>query len=226
MLDEIATIKQELLKQFGHAVAEPKEMAEAQEALGKLAENVMKAMIESDEVTSLDIKEAKLLRAQISLQKQMAKKETYSVPVLVGDEITNVTLKIVRGVEKRGIVDVMLESKLAGKIAATFQAKENGISGIVATDREMAKADMQEQMNALAEALRDGSMEEIDIKVAHIPDLNLNHFTNTSITKENSDQTEELTKEAPEKSDAYQVQTTRLYHIAESFIRVIREHYK
>jgi len=226
MLDEIAAIKQQLLEEFGHAVAEPKEMAEAQEALGKLAENVMKAMIESDEVTSLDIKGAKMLRAQISLQKQMAKKETYSVPVLVGDEVTNVTLKIVRGVEKRGIVDVMLESQLAGKIAATFQAKENGISGVIATDREAARVDMQERVHELIEALRDGDTEDIDIKVAHIPDLNLNHFTSSVLTKESSEDADAQIKEAPEKTDAYQVQTSRLYHIAESFIRVIKENYK
>ena len=52
------------------------QMAEAQEALGKLAENVMKTMIESDEVTSIDIREAKLLRAQIAIQKKMSEKET------------------------------------------------------------------------------------------------------------------------------------------------------
>lgn len=226
MLDEIATIKQQLLEEFGHAVAEPKEMAEAQEALGKLAENVMKAMIGSNEVTSLDIKEAKLLRAQISLQKQMAKKETYSVPVLVGDEVTNVTLKIVRGVEKCGIVDVMLESQLAGKIAATFQAKEKGISGVIATDREAAREDMQQQIHRLVEALQGSEAEDIDIKVAHIPDLNLNHFTNTVFAKENNELGDSPIKEAPEKTDAYQVQTSRLYHIAESFIRIMRENYK
>jgi len=226
MLDEIVAIKEQLLEEFGHAVAEPKELAEAQETLGKLAENAMKAMIESDEVTSLDIKEAKMLRAQISLQKQMAKKETYSVPVLVGDEVTNVTLKIVRGVEKRGIVDVMLESQLAGKIAATFQAKEKGISGVIATDREAARADMQEQIQKLVEALQDEETEAIDIKVAHIPDLNLNHFTSSVLTKENSDIADTQIKEAPEKTDAYQVQTSRLYHIAEAFIRVMRENYK
>lgn len=215
MQEEIAAIKQQLIEDFGNAVTEPKEMAEAQEALGKLAENVMKTMIESDEVTSIDIKEAKLLRAQIAIQKQMSKQETYSVPVLVGDEVTNVTLKIVRGVEKRGLVDVMLETQFAGKIAATFQAGEKGISGAVATDNVKAKENMSEWMNELVAALQSDEAEVVDVKVAHIPDLDLNHFSNT-----------EITKEAPEDTDAYQVQTTRLYRIAEAFIRVVKEAYK
>ena len=222
---EIAAIKQQLIEDFGHAVAEPKEMAEAQEALGKLAENVMKTMIESDEVTSLDIKEAKMLRAQIAIQKQMSKKETYSVPVLVGDEVTNVTLKIVRGVEKRGIVDVMLETQFAGKIAATLQAKETGISGMIATDSVEAKKDMTEHLEQFVTALQTESAENVDIKVAYIPDLDLNHFSNTTLSKDTTDMVREK-EEAPEDSDAYQIQTTRLYRMAESFIRVVKELYK
>lgn len=225
MLDEIAAIKQQLLEEFGNAVSEPKEMAEAQEALGKLAENVMKTMIESDDVTSIDIKEAKLMRAQIAIQKQMAKQDTYSVPVLVGDEVTNVTLKIVHGVEKRGIVDVMLETQLAGKIAATFQANEKGIHGAIAAERSKARDDMMGRMELLTEALQGNDMEVVDIKVAHIPELDLNHFSKNAVTRENNEPAD-ARKEAPEDSDAYQVQTTRLYRIAETFIRVVKEIYK
>lgn len=225
MLDEIAAIKQQLLEEFGNAVSEPKEMAEAQEALGKLAENVMKTMIESDDVTSIDIKEAKLMRAQIAIQKQMAKQDTYSVPVLVGDEVTNVTLKIVHGVEKRGIVDVMLETQLAGKIAATFQANEKGIHGAIVAEHSEARDDMMGRMELLTEALQGNDMEVVDIKVAHIPELDLNHFSKNAVTRENNEPAD-ARKEAPEDSDAYQVQTTRLYRIAETFIRVVKEIYK
>lgn len=221
---EIEAIKQQLIKDFGNAVTEPKEMAEAQEALGKLAENVMKTMIESDEVTSIDIREAKLLRAQIAIQKKMSEKETYSVPVLVGDEVTNVTLKIVRGVDKRGIVDVMLEAQMAGKIAATFQAKEKGISGMIATDRADTKEDLSERISEFVKALQEKESDLVDVKVAYISDLDLNQFSMASVSKDSSEITSKT--EAPTDADAYAVQTTRLYQMAEAFIRVVRETYK
>lgn len=223
--EEIEAIKQRLLEDFGNAVSEPEELAKAQEALGKLAENVMKTMIESDEVTSLDIREAKLLCAQIAIQKQMSKQETYSIPVLVGDEVTNVTLKIVRGIEKRGSVDIMLESQFAGKIAATFQANEKGISGVIASDNEDVRDDMLLHMEKLTSVLQENENGDVDITVAHIPNLDLNHFSKTSDLKENGALSDTI-KEAPEDSDAYQVQTTRLYRIAESFIRIVKETYK
>ena len=232
--EEIDAIKQQLIEDFGNAVSEPKEMAEAQEALGKLAENVMKTMIESDEVTSIDIREARLMQAQIAIQKQMAKKETYSVPVLVGDEVTNVTLKIVRGVEKRGVVDIMLESRFSGKIAATFQAKEKGISGVIATDRSETKEDMTARLDEILGALQEDATE---VKVAYIPDLDLTHFSNAIVSKGHADSAIDALEgkvsagkaseeEAVTDNADYEVQTKRLYRIAESFIKTIKEVYK
>lgn len=75
-----------------------------------------------------------MLSAQLSVNSILAKEEQYAVPVMVNDELMNVSVKIVRGVDKKGIVDIMMESELRGKIAATFQAKEDGIHGLVATD--------------------------------------------------------------------------------------------
>ena len=217
-LDEIAAIKQQLLEDFGHAVSEPKEMAEVQEALGKLAENAMKTMIEDEEVTTIDIREAKLMMAQISIQKKMAEKETYSIPVLVGDEVTNISLKIVRGVEKRGIVDVMLETKFAGKIAATFQAKEKGVSGVIATDNPKTREELSTQIDKFLTMFQEEDMEQVNLSTAFISDLDLNHFSKT-----NEKALEKTNEKASEDADAYQIQTARLYGLAESFIRIVKE---
>lgn len=51
-------------------------MAEVQETLGKVAENVMKTMISSDEVTSIDVREMRLMRAKLSINQTLAKKSS------------------------------------------------------------------------------------------------------------------------------------------------------
>ncbi len=211
--EELAAIKQQLLESFGEAVSSPEEMAKAQDALAKVAENVMKTMIDGEEVTTIDIREARLMRAQLTIQQKMAKDETYSVPVLVGDEVTNVTLKIVHGVEKRGMVDIMLENRISGKIAATFQAREEQIAGTIVTDDAKTKEELLARMEAYKNALQE-SNEKIDIKVVHIPELDLNHFS-TQAMKEAEDSA----------TEAGEITTTRLYQIAESFIRVVKETY-
>lgn len=214
--DDLEELKQELLEEFGKAVAAPEELAEAQEKLGEVAENVMKTMIESDDVTSLDVREMRLLSAQLSINSLLAKEEQYAVPVMVSDGVVNVSLKIVRGTDQKGIVDIMMESGLRGKIAATFQAKEQGIKGLVATDDPQTAELLKERGVLLA-----GYFEEegqMDIHYAHISDLDLNQF---SMGMYGADAPE--WKAADQDTEAYQVQTARLYHIAESFIQQIRE---
>ena len=177
----------------------------------------MKTMINSENVTSLDVREMRLLSAQLSVSSLLAKEEQYCVPVLVNDEMMNVSVKIVRGVEKKGIVDIMMESELRGKIAATFQAKEKGISGLIATDSSETKELFEQELGALREELSEEGGLVSDIHCAYIDDLDLNHFSMGMYGVEADSETTE-----DKDSESYKVQTSRLYHIAERFIKHIK----
>ena len=215
--DDLEAIKQELLEEFGEAVSEPADMAVAQEKLGELAENVMKTMINSDHVTSLDVREMKMLSAQLSVNSILAKEEQYAVPVMVNDELMNVSVKIVRGVDKKGIVDIMMESELRGKIAATFQAKEDGIHGLVATDSEKTAELFKEQTQNLMDSLGGENDDVTELHCAHIEDLDLKHFSMGAFGVDAKDESR-----TSEDQETYRVQTSRLYGIAEHFIKAIK----
>ena len=235
--EDIEAIKESIIEDFGEAVSEPKALAEVQETLGTVAENVMKTMISSDEVTSIDVREMRLMQAKLSINQTLAKKEQYSIPVLVGDKVTNVSLKIVRGVETKGIVDIMLESEMSGKIAATFQAKEEGISGLVVTDKQETRDLLADQMGFLASAIQESDGEQVDLRFAIEKNLDLNHFSGVASGKSGNvtfvNDSAASTKEAVDKEgqstegkkedSVYKVQTARLYHIAEAFLKTIRE---
>lgn len=217
-MEDLEEIRKELLEEFGEAVSEPADMAIAQEKLGELAENVMKTMINTEHVTSVDVREMRLLSAQLSVSSILAKEEQYCVPVMVNDEMMNVSVKIVRGVDKKGIVDIMMESELRGKIAATFQAKENGISGLIATDNSETKEMFEDKLKNLTERLCGKGDTISDIHCACIDDLELNHFSMGMYGVEAE------SVDVPDKEgEGYKVQTSRLYHIAESFIKNIKE---
>jgi len=206
----------ELLKEFGEAVAEPEKLAKAQEKLNGFAENVRKAMMESDQVSSIDVRGMHLISTQLSIGNLLAKEEQYSVPVLVQDGVVNVSLKIVRGAGQKGTVDVMMESEVHGKITATFQAKAQEIHGFVATDNAQTKELLEDQGASLAESL--GGAEETKLRYAHVLDLDTHQFSMRMYEVQGHS-----AEAAERESEEYQVQTTRLYHIAESFIRQIRE---
>lgn len=220
--EDLEAIKQELLEEFGEAVSEPADMAVAQEKLGELAENVMKTMINSDHVTSLDVRDMKMLSAQLSVNSILAKEEQYTVPVMVNDELMNVSVKIVRGVDKKGIVDIMMESELRGKIAATFQAKEDGIHGLIATDSEETAELFKGQTQDLSDLLGGENDDVTELHCAHIPDLDLNHFSMGAFGVDAKEETQLSDSQKAENRDTYRVQTSRLYGIAEHFIKAVK----
>mgnify|MGYP003299793417 CR=1 FL=1 len=205
----IAEMKNTVMERFGEAVKAPEEMAKAQETLAEVAERVMQTMIIENETVSVkDINDLRLMSQQFMLCSQKAKEESYLVPVATGDSVTGVSLKIVRGKEDKGFVDIFFRGALMEKVAASFEAKENGISGVIATTDEETRKLFAENLEILTEKMQTEGGENVDIRVAKVADLSMWQFEKNS------------SSETGEKSP---VQTKSLYHIAESFIQTIQE---
>lgn len=234
--EDIQEIKEGIVEDFGEAVAEPEALAKVQETLGEVAENVLKTMINNEEVTSLDIRQMRLMQTQLSIQQSLAKKEEYAIPVLVGDKVTNVSLKIVRDAGTNGIVDIMLESELAGKIAATFHAKEERTSGLIVTDRQETKELFAQNLTQIASLIQQENQEPLDLRVALESQLDLNHFSGAALAKTENAHKALTADEQPaekertdsdfdnkEENTEYKVQTARLYHMAEAFLKAVKE---
>lgn len=208
-------IQQGILEKFSDALESPESLAEAEKALADTAENVMKTMIADDEhITSMDIREMKLMCTQLSIAGKMAEEENYTIPVIVGDEVTNLSLKIVRGKEKKGFVDIMFESRFTGKVAASFEAKEKGISGMAATDNERTKEILEKSAEKMIEQMIDESSEEIQFSAVFAEKLDLEQYGKNAEKSHTADE---------EKSSDTAVQTSRLYGIAKSFIETVKE---
>ena len=209
---DFAAIQEEILERFGNALKTPKEMAAAQETLAETAENVMKTMIADDEhITSMDIRELKLMNTQLSIAGKMAGDEEYTIPVMVGNEVTNISLKIVRGTKQKGMVEIMFETAKAGKVAASIEAREKGISGLVAVDNPAVKDLLEAHVHDITKGFGE---EESDLQVTHISKLNFSRFSGRSGRKQ---------KAGEDGEEMYEVQTARLYQIAKGFIENVKE---
>lgn len=214
-IEKVRELKEQVLERFAEAIKSPTEMAEAQETLADIAEHVMDTMIiEDEQVSAVDLRELRLLNKQLSLCAKQSREECYMIPIETGEGVTGVSLKILRGEEKKGLVDILFRGSLMGKVAASFEAKEDSISGMIATDDEQTRQLLSENLGLLAEKLNEQQDEKIDLRVAYIPDLSLEHYA------VNLKRSERKPAAAEEKNP---VQTARLYHIAESFIQTIQD---
>ncbi len=240
-VEKAAQMKQQVFEAFGEALKNPTELADAQETLAEVAEHVMDGMIiEDPEVGTLDIRAMQLATAQFKLCAKKTTEESYMIPIQTGDSVTGVSLKIVRGEKKKGAVDILFDSPSMGKVAASFEAKSNRISGMIAVDDEETAKMIREHLDDFADKMKQspGVVEEsVDIHVAYAENLSLMHYEMVSIRKESvagtqasSVQGENMgtndldnTGKTQSTTTEYEVQTSRLYHIAESFIQSIQE---
>lgn len=194
------------LRRFSESVKNPKELAQAQETLADTAEHVMDSMIIEDRHTgSIDIRQMKLLCSQLRIASNMSRQENYIVPIETADGVTGMKLSIVRGEDKKSLVDIFLEDKKCGRVAAYFEAKENSVSAMIVTDDEQTKKLFEDNITMFEAGISDGEQSvRIDVALEH------------DISAKESKMSDNETKKQLDGSES--VQTTRLYHIAEQFI--------
>ena len=215
--EELENIKEKIFSDFAEAVKTPKEMAEAQRKLADTAENVMKTMMMSENnLTSLDLQELKMMHTQIALGSAAAKKEEYAVPVLVQGETCNVSLKIVRGEAKKGLVDIVFETDRLGRVAAQLRAGKEKISGYIAAEAKettaLFESHAKEWENLFAQ--EPGQEVSISYMTGEIKKDGIRH--NTEAFSENPDKPEEKNPSDME------IQTKTLYGMAESFLKAVK----
>lgn len=211
---DLEEVKQGILEDFAEAVKTPEDMAKAQKKLADVAENVMKTMEESKDVQSFDIRDLKIMRQEIELGTKMAKEENYAIPVLVADEYTNIQLKIVRGTEERGRLDVIFDSPKLGKVAARFQVQGEKVKGYIASDSQETIESLRDQQEELAEQLSmDGTLypnlDMIQSESLDLTQISLDNRTYGDISNQSEEE--------------YQVQTKTLYGMAKVFIGTVKQ---
>lgn len=200
----------ETLRRFSESVKNPKELAQAQETLADTAEHVMDSMIIEDRHTgSIDIRQMKLLCSQLRIASNMSRQENYIVPIETADGVTGMKLRIVRGEDKKGLVDIFLEDKKCGRVDAYFEAKENSVSAMIVTDDEQTKKLFEDNITMFEAGISDGEQRvRIDVALEH----------DISAKESMASDTKSATESEKQPDGSESVQTTRLYHIAEQFI--------
>lgn len=205
-------VKEDILERFGEAVKTPEDMAKAQKELADTAEHVMEGMLNEEHITSQEVRDIKIMRTQIEMTGIMAREENYAIPVLIGDEMTNVQLKIVRGHEKRGMVDILFETENSGKLSAHFQASEQRIEGLVMSDQPQLLEQLKSQEQQLASRMRLEEQQEVEFRFLLNGGMDLSEIVQAGSDRDSSGQ-----------DGAYAVQTKQLYGIARSFLETVKQ---
>ncbi len=199
------------LEDYGEAIKTPEEMAEAQQKLAETAENVLKQDMTQDVTARIDLRSLQLQNAQISIFTQMSKSETYNIPILVADENGTMTLKIVRGQEENGLVDIAYSNDRIGSLRAALQYVNGEMVGSLETDSSATREVLSENATILAGRIQEETGLSVSLSIGFREDVSLNDI----YTKD------DYGFETSEEGD--QIQTRTLYSIARAFVQGLSE---
>lgn len=156
----------------------------------------------------------RIMRQQIELGTRLSKEETYAVPVLVADELTNVQLKIVRGKKERGRLDIIFDSPKLGKVAANFQVQPGSAKGYIVSDSRQTIESLRAQEESLRSRLGFTEEDSWEMHAVYSEHVGLSQVSSGSIASEGVQDKE---------GESYQVQTKALYGMAKAFLEEIKK---
>ncbi len=73
-------------------------------------EKILERAYEQKDVSSLDLHNLKLLGQGIQLQKQLASRHSYDIPIVTGDTVTSLNVTLIQGTEENGKVQISITS--------------------------------------------------------------------------------------------------------------------
>ncbi len=207
-------IMEDLIEDFGEAIKTPRDMAKAQQKLADTAENVMKNMLVEKDVSTIDVKNMKLVTSQIMVLGQMAKKnDTYSIPIMVGDEVGNLTLKIVPGEDEKGLVDIAFDMESTGCVSAAFHYEAGTIEGRINSSSQDTRNLLAEHMGLIAENMTKATGTGVSFTFGWDSLLDAGELYDSPAQQEAENKTQG-------------VQTSQLYGLAKSFVDTLGEIFK
>jgi len=178
-----------------------KESANAEyEKLENFSKNILNNSIHLN-TSSFDIRSYALTFKQIQVCVAKAKEENYEIPVMIGDEITSIRLKIIRDEKETGNVSVSMDTDVFGRAIADFSLKENVVSGYVVCQNKEKTFKMNQVLIDFREKLSSEgltlNMEETQVITNPVFDLDVKE---------------------QKRSENAEISSKKLYLIAKSFI--------
>lgn len=214
---DIEDLINEAYEKFAESCKTPEEMAEAEEALGVLAENVMRTMITTEEVNTIDLNGMKMVVQQCKAMGSMASSaETYHIPIMVADEAGNLNLRIVRGTGESGLIKMALYMQSTGNMASTFKYEAGEVDASITCETAQMRSMFAEAAPRIAQIMQEETGFAFKFSFANDSvDVNEIYKLEAGAYQE----AEEVVEAGKKEYDT--IQTEALYGIARGFIKVV-----
>ena len=134
----------------------------------------------------------------------MGKQQNYEIPISIGDEITSVNLRVVRGEKETGQVSISLQTYELSHVFANFYVDRDGVKGIVTSGSKDGIAQLKRCEHFFEEQISKTMNKKVFVKYVQTSKSNIRPETFATENKE-------------------RVNTNELYKIAKGFLFALKE---
>lgn len=187
------------LEQIKDAMTDKDDMQEAYGEFIETARDILEKSAFEEGAAAIDVKSMAIFSKQLTFLENMAKEENYEVPVKLGDEFTSIHIKILRNRKEKGKVTASLETEAYGRVAASFEAEDERISGCVGCSTPEGFELLKQKENLLCGQIQSETKKEAKIQLVFSKNIDMEGFGHR-------------------KEVDTQASTKELYHIAKAFI--------
>ena len=187
-----------------------KTMNESYEQIEKQVEDGIETAFLQEKLDLRGVNELNSIRALMTLNKTLAEKEYYQLPIETPNGITNINLTILRGNQEAGKVTVNVYSEGLGKIKADFTLKGDILKGFISCDNKETIQLLKGDSFHFEELTKEDNIIVKQIDFGFHP-KDIDTYKRKNMEQEPGD---ELTTVATEKS---------LYQIAKNMIQMIKK---
>ena len=181
-----------------------KKTSENYEAFLETSKNLLTEAVMLTGSGVMDMQSIVTYMRQMQYLSDMGKEENYEIPISIGDEITSVNLKVIRGKEETGQVSISLQTYELSHVFANFYVDKDGVKGIVTSGSKDGIAQLKKCEQTFEEQISKTMGKKVSIKYVQTSKSNIRPETFATENKE-------------------KVNTNELYKIAKSFLFALKE---
>lgn len=135
------------------------------EELVDKASDMVKHQLEKDDNNFKDVSLLRLMGSSLCLTGALARQESYHIPIIVGNSVTDVNVTVVHKEEGLGKAEVAVHSDYLGEVKAELSVRGNEVKGFILADSQAALEQLRQAEDGFREQLnKDGlSVKQIDL---------------------------------------------------------------
>lgn len=192
------------------ALSEPETIKGRYQEMEQDANEILDSFYSNPIITSADVSTLQRISYGMSFLSKMATKESYEIPLAVGDNITNVNVTILSNTKEAGKVNIKMDSDTLGAINVSLSVKDSRVNALITCDNRAGMEELASQKESLSEAvLASGiGINQINYGIGNI--------ISDSYRYNNQSSLEEVSERTTGAKD--NVNTNTLYSLAKTFL--------